>query len=67
MEGEVSSSRQAKVYFPGNVAEAKDGLPVASVGSDAFELVGLMFVASGDMSETRFRRAVDNVRKAVQR
>lgn len=41
--------------------------PVASVGVDAFELVGLMFVTQGDMSETRVRRAVDNVRKAVVR
>lgn len=54
-------------HVQSTAAEESDGSPVSSVGADAFELVGLMFVASGDMSETRVRRAVENVRKAVAR
>lgn len=63
----MSEGSHAKANCRLDAAEPQDGAPVAGVGVDAFELVGLMFVASGDMSETRFHRAVDSVRKAVAR
>lgn len=50
-----------------NAAEEQTVPPVASVGADAFELVGLMFVASGDMSLERVKNAVAAVRQAVSR
>lgn len=46
-------------------ADTQDGVaPVASGGMDFFELAGLALVAEGHISETRFRRAVEAVRKA---
>lgn len=70
---EKGDSLTAKSVYPGGIdpsvtptAEAQDAPPVAS-GMDAFELVGLMHVADGRLSETRFRRAMDAYRKAVDR
>ena len=62
-------SRQAKSVFSVQIqptAEATDGSPVAS-GPDWFEIAGLTLVAEGHISETRFRRAMDAVRKGVDR
>lgn len=53
MEGEASSSRQANLDYPVNVAEAKDGFPVANV--DWFQVAGLAAITQGHISEEGFQ------------
>lgn len=66
---EKGASLTANPNYPGgepeiHAAEAQDELPVASM--DLFEMMGLMYVAEGKISETRFRKAMDAV-KGVNR